>query len=217
MKLLTYLEESRFRTGILTARPDSDEPVVLGIQDAVALLAAQAARVYWRTPWTGPWGVLTAPADMLDIVAHGRPGGHRAGRPGADDLALRPYRGWWLGRRPAPRPGRDSLAAAAPGATALYLPERQYPGDGSPAVAQSPLAGAGGAAPANHGHHRAPRAALCPRWRYRRVRYGAWRRHRTFRPGCRRRHGHGTTSSATPSATIQGRRSSARKPRRSGR
>ena len=72
MKLLTYLEEGRFRTGILTARPDSAEPVVLGIQDAVALLEAQAARVYWRTPWAGPWGVLTAPADMLDIVAHGR-------------------------------------------------------------------------------------------------------------------------------------------------
>ena len=72
MKLLTYLEAGRFRTGILTARPDSAEPVVLGIQDAVALLAAQAARAYWRTPWTGPWGVLTAPADMLDIVAHGR-------------------------------------------------------------------------------------------------------------------------------------------------
>ena len=60
MKLLTYLEEGRFRTGILTVRPDSTEPVVLGIQDAVALLEAQAARVYWRTPWTGPWGVLTA-------------------------------------------------------------------------------------------------------------------------------------------------------------
>ncbi len=72
MKLLTYLEEGRFRTGILTVRPDSTEPVVLGIQDAVALLEAQAARVYWRTPWAGPWGVLTAPADMLDIVAHGR-------------------------------------------------------------------------------------------------------------------------------------------------
>ena len=72
MKLLTYLEEGRFRTGILTVRPDSAEPVVLGIQDAVALLEAQAARVYWRTPWAGPWGVLTAPADMLDIVAHGR-------------------------------------------------------------------------------------------------------------------------------------------------
>lgn len=50
MKLPTYLEEGRFRTGI---------------QDAVALLEAQAARVYWRTPWSGPWGVLTAPAEVF--------------------------------------------------------------------------------------------------------------------------------------------------------
>ena len=72
MKLLTYLEGGEFRTGILTARPETAESVVMGVQDAVALLVEQERRIYWRTPWTGPWGTLTAPKDMLDIARYGR-------------------------------------------------------------------------------------------------------------------------------------------------
>ena len=72
MKLLTFLEDGAYRTGILTARPGMPDAVVVDVGGAVELLERQARRITWRTPWRGPWGTLTAPRDMLDVVRHGR-------------------------------------------------------------------------------------------------------------------------------------------------
>jgi hypothetical protein len=63
MKLLTFLEGGAYRTGILTARPGTPDAVVVDVGGAVELLQRQARRIYWRTPWRGPWGTLTAPRD----------------------------------------------------------------------------------------------------------------------------------------------------------
>lgn len=72
MKLLTFLEGGAYRVGILTARPGTSEGVVVDVGGTVALFQQQARRIYWRTPWRGPWGSLAAPRDMLDIVRYGR-------------------------------------------------------------------------------------------------------------------------------------------------
>src|SRR5262245_31679918 len=72
MKLLTSLQDGEYHTGILTVDPGTMEPVVVDIAGTVELLERLASRIYWRTAWRGPWGVLTAPRDMLDIIRHGR-------------------------------------------------------------------------------------------------------------------------------------------------
>jgi 2-keto-4-pentenoate hydratase/2-oxohepta-3-ene-1,7-dioic acid hydratase in catechol pathway len=72
MKLLTFVDGGAYRTGILTTRPGTPDAVVIDTGAAVALLTQQVRRIYWRTPWSGPWGRLAAPRDMLDVVRHGR-------------------------------------------------------------------------------------------------------------------------------------------------
>jgi hypothetical protein len=72
MKLLTFVDGGEYRTGILTTRPGTPDAVVIDTGAAVTLLTQQARRIYWRTPWSGPWGRLAAPRDMPDVVRFGR-------------------------------------------------------------------------------------------------------------------------------------------------
>jgi hypothetical protein len=42
------------------------------IAKAVRLFDRFKDRIYWRSEWAGPWGVLAPPKDMLDIIRFGR-------------------------------------------------------------------------------------------------------------------------------------------------
>ena len=92
MKLLTYLIQGEERIGILTSRREPRErldsaengipmrsvngadPVVIDIHRAVVVLKGQhdIGRFWWISGWEGPWGVWTAPRDMIDIARFGK-------------------------------------------------------------------------------------------------------------------------------------------------
>ncbi len=72
MKLLTYLVNSKNYVGIYTKRENTEREVVIDIAAAVELFAKLRNRVYWRSEWSGPWGVLTPPKDMIDIIKYGK-------------------------------------------------------------------------------------------------------------------------------------------------